>query len=64
MEKEKIKAEELDHTKKIYKCSNCGKLFNWNENSSWYGSIKQMDDNPDKLIYSCSDKCKTITPKE
>lgn len=46
----------LDLNKNIYECSNCEKQFNWNENSSWYGSLGQMDFGEIK-IYSCSDKC-------
>lgn len=59
---------ELDLNKKIYRCSNCKSEFNWGKNSSWYGSYKQMDENPEKLIYSCSDECmdelKKVTTNE
>ncbi len=47
----------LDLSKKIYECYNCKKMFNWDENSSWYGSIKQMENNPKLLKFACSDKC-------
>ncbi len=46
----------LNLDKKVYRCSTCDKLFNWDENSSWYGSIKQMDEGTIKLFF-CSDKC-------
>lgn len=47
----------LDTSRKIYKCSICDKLFNWDKNSSWHGTLRQMDDDPRKLTYFCSDKC-------
>lgn len=52
------KQENLDTAKKIYTCSKCGVLFNWNENSQWYGSYHQLENNPEQIIYSCSEKCK------
>ena len=50
----------LDTNKQIYQCKTCGKLFNWDGNSSWYGSYKQMENQPDKIKYFCSDKCVRI----
>lgn len=47
----------LNTNKLIYQCKTCGKLFNWDSNSSWYGSYKQLEDQPDKIKYFCSDKC-------
>jgi len=48
----------LDLNKKIYECSVCKKMFNWDANCSWYGSLKQYDEDPSKLIVVCSDNCK------
>lgn len=48
----------LDTNRKIYTCNVCQKLFNWGENSWWFGTLKQADDDPSKLTYCCSDKCK------
>jgi len=47
----------LDLSKKIYECSVCGKLFNWDINSSWYGSEKDAEEHPEKIKYFCSDQC-------
>ena len=52
--------ENLDTNKEIYRCNTCGKLFNWDKNSSWFGSYRQMENNPEKLKYYCSDKCVRI----
>lgn len=48
----------LNTERKIYACSVCYKLFNWGNESYWYGSIKQMDLDPSKLTFACSEKCK------
>lgn len=53
----------LDLNKKVYECSSCGKLFNWSEQSEWYGTLKDMDENPKKLKYSCSPVCKAELQK-
>ena len=53
----------LDLDKTIYKCSVCRKLFNWNEQSSWYGSDKDMEEHSEKIEYFCSDKCKDLSKK-
>lgn len=47
----------LDLEKKIYRCSHCEKLFNWNTESRWFGSLKAQEDG-EELIYSCSEKCR------
>jgi len=52
-----ITKEDLDSSKKVYQCNICGKLFNWNKESSWYGSDYDSENNPDKIKYFCSDKC-------
>lgn len=54
--KEKL---DIDKSKKVYECNNCGKLFNWNENSSWYGSYNTLENN-EKVTYSCSKKCELL----
>jgi hypothetical protein len=48
----------IDRNKKIYECSICENWFNWGEGSTWFGSLKTMEDSPEKLIYCCSSKCK------
>jgi len=53
----------LDLDKTIYECSVCRKLFNWNEQSSWYGSDKDMEEHSEKIEYFCSDKCKDLSKK-
>lgn len=48
----------LDTSKRIYTCTNCGELFNWSENSFWFGSYQMLENNPKKIIYACSDECR------
>ena len=50
--------KDLDVKRKVYKCTTCDKLFNWSENSSWYGSVRDMDEDNVKLFF-CSDNCQT-----
>lgn len=48
----------FDPNKKIYTCSICGDAFQWDNNSSLYGSVKDMEEHPEKIKYYCSDKCR------
>lgn len=50
----------IDRTKEVYQCHTCSKVFNWNSNSSWFGSYNQLENNPDEIKYFCSDKCAII----
>lgn len=56
----------VDIKKNIYKCSNCGNLFNWGDGCSWHGSYAQLENEPEKVIYCCSEKCQlnVIVPNE
>ena len=47
----------LDLSKRIYECSSCGELFNWDDNSTWYGSYKQLEEEPEKIKYYCNVRC-------
>lgn len=48
----------LDLSKKIYRCSICSNVFNWERGkSSWYGSMKAQEDGK-PLVYYCSSECK------
>ena len=49
--------EGVDLNKRIYQCAVCDKVFNWDENSSWYGSDKDMEEHPEKIKYFCSREC-------
>jgi len=51
-----IKNSNINLDKKVYQCTYCSSLFNWNENSSWFGSVKEMD-NQEIKYFSCSDNC-------
>ena len=55
---EVIFKNQLDRKRQIYECSVCETWFNWGKGCSWYGSIKNMENDPKKLIYCCSEKCK------
>jgi DNA-directed RNA polymerase subunit RPC12/RpoP len=57
------KREGLDLNKTVYICFTCKRLFNWDGQSSWYGSDKDMEEHPEKIKYFCSDKCKDLTDK-
>lgn len=47
----------VDKSRNVYVCSTCGKLFNWSDECSWFGSYKQMDNDPNSVTYYCSEKC-------
>jgi len=48
---------DLDPHKKVYQCFICNESFNWNKGSSWYGSMRQMDEDPNSVKCFCSEKC-------
>ena len=52
-----IGEETVNFKKNVYRCSYCGNMFNWNKDSSWYGSYADLEDNPRKIKYACSDQC-------
>lgn len=52
----------LDTARRIYRCSTCDNLFNWSDGSAWYGSLKQLENEPSKIKYYCSEKCKPTKP--
>jgi len=54
------KKQTFKTNKEIYTCHTCKKLFNWGKNSSWFGSYKMMENNPEKIKNFCSDKCASI----
>lgn len=39
-----------------YICDCCGKPFNWDENSGWYGSYAELDAGKFPPVF-CSDEC-------
>ena len=41
----------------LYFCHKCDEVFTWNKHSCWFGSYSQMEMQPDKIKYYCSDKC-------
>lgn len=52
-----IRNSGINTDKKVYTCSSCGKLFNWNNNSYWYGSYNDLEMRPHKIKYYCNKKC-------
>ncbi len=54
------KPEGLDTNKRVYTCSACGNLFNWNSQSSWFGSQMDLENNPENIIFACSDNCQYV----
>ena len=54
-----LKKYDIDESKKVYECNECGNLFNWNNNSYWYGSLKQLEFNKgNNILHFCSEECK------
>jgi hypothetical protein len=45
---------------RAYKCSACGKLFEWDPMTSyWYGSVKDCENgNLERIRWACSRECK------
>jgi len=43
----------------IHQCSICGVNQEWNDNWSWYGSIKDME-NGLPIVKTCSEECREI----
>lgn len=37
--------------KKDYICDGCGCFFNWGVGRCWFGSRKEMEENPEKIKY-------------
>lgn len=54
------KREHLKLDEVAYECSVCGKWFNWDCNSSWYGSDKIEEEYPEQIKYFCSEECKDL----
>jgi hypothetical protein len=50
--------EAIDFKKPVYECSVCGCIFNWNKQSAWYGSYKDLEEHPEKIKHFCSEDCK------
>jgi len=46
----------VDTKKPVHTCTICGKKFNWDGNSGWYGSYKDAEDGGPIEKY-CSDEC-------
>jgi len=54
-----LKKYDIDESKKVYECNQCKKLFNWSDNSFWYGSLKQLEFNQgNNILHFCSKECK------
>jgi len=56
--------KDIDINRNVYECSTCGKVFNWDVNSCWYGSDKQMEEHPEDIPYFCSHNCFLKYPKK
>lgn len=54
-----LKKCDIDTNKNIYECSQCKKIFNWSEESFWYGNLNQLEFNQGNHIkHLCSSECK------
>ena len=46
------------HTgKRLYECDQCGRLSPWETGWIWYGSIRDLDETPEKVVVFCSVDC-------
>ena len=52
------KCDNLNESKKVYECSECNKLFNWNNNSYWYGNYVTDFNRGNSIMHFCSKECK------
>lgn len=59
MEKVMQDTSKIDTSKKIYTCSVCSNLFNWQDGSCWFGSLKDQEDGK-PLIYCCTNDCRKV----
>jgi hypothetical protein len=51
------KAKEFDLNRRVYQCLICDKLFQWDKNSSWFGSDRDEEEHPKRIKYFCSREC-------
>lgn len=49
---------------RVHTCSICGKIDNWKDGWSWFGSYRELEDEPWKILKFCSDACLTIGQRE
>lgn len=47
---------------RLHECCKCGAVGPWDENWSWYGSMKDMDDGKPVRMF-CSAACRAKGPK-
>ena len=52
------KCDNLNESKKVYECNTCNKLFNWNDNSFWYGNYVTDFNIGSSILHFCSKECK------
>lgn len=53
-----LKKYEVDTSKNVYECHTCNKLFNWNDNSFWYGNYTTDFNKGNSILHFCSNECK------
>lgn len=49
---------------RTHTCSTCGKIDNWKEGWMWFGSYRQLEDTPEKILKFCCDACITVAQRE
>jgi hypothetical protein len=45
-------------------CSTCGKIDNWKDGWVWFGSYRQIEDEPEKILKFCCESCMTVGQRE
>lgn len=47
-----------------HSCSMCGFVGPWTDEWSWFGSMLEYDEYPERLIRACSSRCKRVAEAE
>lgn len=39
-------------------CTICGRAGVWGDGWAWFGSYRMLDEHPERIVKTCSDKCR------
>jgi hypothetical protein len=60
-----VEAKIIGGKTKGYRCDGCGQWFHWDQDSSWYGSELDLEQQHwDSLWFACSDECAAKKPAD
>lgn len=40
-----------------YQCDECKQAFNWSDDSTWFGSYRDLESHPERIKTFCTEKC-------